>query len=121
MNNLLDRVVGYRVNRRTYWANLLVIVLIIAVLVSFGIVGERGGTGALEVILAILAGSRLHDIGVSAKYALAGVVVHFLLGILILVRLGMEQGLVPLGLLNLSFLVLLVWLGLVPGEKDANE
>lgn len=121
MKNLLDRVVGYRINRPTYWANLLGIVLIIAVLVSFGIVGERGGTGAVEVILAILAGTRLHDIGVSAKYALAGVVVHFLLAIVILVRLGIEQGLMPLGLLNLAFLVLLVWLGLVPGEKDANE
>ena len=121
MKNLLDRIVGYRINRATYWANLLGILVIISLLVYSGIVGERGGSGAVEVVLAILAGTRLHDIGVSAKYALAGVVVHFLLAVLILARLGIEQGLTPLGLLNLAFLVLLIWLGLVPGEKGANE
>lgn len=121
MKNLLDRIVGYRINRATYWTNLLGILVITSLLVYSGIVGERGGSGAVEVVLAILAGTRLHDIGVSAKYALAGAVVHFLLAILILARLGIEQGLTPLGLLNLVFLVLLVWLGLVPGEKGANE
>ncbi|MBX7533460.1 DUF805 domain-containing protein [Qipengyuania sp. 1XM1-15A] len=121
MKNLLDRVIGYRINRPTYWANLLGIIALLAALIYFDIIGESNGSGAIVVVFAILAGTRLHDIGISAKYALAGAVVHSILGVFLIVAKGLEQALVPLGLLNLAFLVLLVWLGLVPGEKDANE
>ena len=118
---MLDRIVGYRINRATYWTNLIGIVAIVGILVSFGIVGEQGGTGAIEVVLGILAGTRLHDMGYSAKYALAGVILHAILSFTVLARFGYEEALMPLGLLNLAFLVLLVWLGLVPGQSGRNQ
>ncbi|WP_379551058.1 DUF805 domain-containing protein [Qipengyuania sp. DGS5-3] len=116
---MLDRLVGYRINRATYWTNLLLIIAFVVAVIALDFTASSLGMVTL-VVFTMLAALRLHDIGKTAKIALFGALLLSFLQIAGLVIYGIEQALMIAGTMNLVVLLLLVWLGAIKGDPAAN-
>ncbi|WP_432200170.1 hypothetical protein ACRAQ7_10990 [Erythrobacter sp. W53] len=116
---MLDRLVGYRINRATYWLNLIAVICLLAVASYLEFSVSSAGIAGI-MVLSFIAGTRLHDIGKTAKIALFGALIHTFLQIVGFVTLGVELGLVFAGVVNLILLVAMVWLGSIKGDPNAN-
>ena len=109
------RALSYRMNRTTYGVLLAGLILVYLVLVNT----MKRPPGA-EVIVALIAVPRLHDIGRSGWWMLC-----LLLGEVVAVTIGWPGGaegiLFAGGLYVLFCLALLVLLGFIPGQGIANR
>jgi uncharacterized membrane protein YhaH (DUF805 family) len=109
------RTLNYRMNRVTYGA--LLVALVVAYFVMVNTMKRPPGA---EVLVALIAVPRLHDVGRTGWWLLP-----LFLGELVAVAIGWSGGvdgiLVAGGLYVLFCLVLLVVLGLIPGEGATNR
>lgn len=109
----------FRYNRASYFAFLAMVAAIFAVLIN---VMETPPRLHGEAVLVLLAVPRLHDIGQSGWWVtvpiaieIAAVVLFFRAG------LSLEDMQIAAGLLVLVFLIGMVVLGLIPGQKTPNH
>jgi uncharacterized membrane protein YhaH (DUF805 family) len=106
-----------RMNRASYWASLVIVLVMLAAL-SFAF---KTQFKLQEVVLAFFCVPRLHDIGKSGWYFMVGFALE-LAGVIVSasflhgsdVELGM--GLTVIGVAGL-----LIWLGCISGQAKANE
>lgn len=109
---------GGRMNRATYWSCIGFMVTVVGALYVFGGIQPR----ISEVVLVLLVVPRLHDIDRSGWIA-AGI---FALEITIVLALSAwlddeELVLEGLGFVALAIAVLLIWLGIIPGDQYGNR
>ncbi len=111
------RLYNHRMNRKTYLINLAGFVVGVMILLQF-----MDRPGPTEFLFSLLAVPRLHDIGRSGWWYLALIGLEF--GVLLgtLAAGGSTATLFQAGGAFVIFaLILLVVLGLIKGEPDANE
>ena len=106
-----------RTNRATYWLSLGLLVAILGLL--YATVGTPPQLN--EAVLILLAIPRLHDIGRTGGIA-GGV---FAIDIALVLALGFSirdeaLRLEAYGVLNLAIMALLIWLGAIRGDPNAN-
>jgi uncharacterized membrane protein YhaH (DUF805 family) len=106
-----------RINRATFFLSLGIVVALYVVL---ALVMTKPPAIA-EVFLVALAVPRLHDIGLSAWWAVGAIVAEILIAIVVFVTLPMESAMIVMGLFVLAILGLMIWLGAVRGEAGANR
>ncbi len=106
-----------RMNRATYWLSIAVAILALVGLVL--LTHRRESVG--EVVLVLVAVPRLHDIGRSGWWVLAGFGVEIVGVVVALVALPLEQADAVLGVVTLVILGLVIWLGAIPGGKGPNR
>ena len=106
-----------RINRATFFLSLGIVVALYVVL---ALVMTKPPAIA-EVFLVALAVPRLHDIGLSAWWAVGAIVAEILIAIVMFVTLPMESAMIVMGLFVLAILGLMIWLGAVRGEAGANR
>jgi uncharacterized membrane protein YhaH (DUF805 family) len=104
-----------RINRAVYW---LFLVMTIAALVVVNMLTSQHITEALIYLICI---PRLHDIGRSGWWLLAPLALEFGGAIAIVLYLPPDIADVAIGLIVLVIVGLLIWLGAVPGETEANR
>ena len=106
-----------RLNRAGYWLAFGIITLGLVVL---QIVGARHAAIS-EVVLAILCVPRLHDIGRSGWFVLIGIAIEAAGLAIGFAFFPVAQVPAVLGAAMLVIIGLLIWLGTIPGEADANR
>ena len=107
----------YRMNRRTYWVSLAI------VLVGLGILVSAGWThGGLELAMVAIGIPRLHDIGRSG-WIVGGVIAGEFVAIFGALLSGGGSVAIAItgGLIVLIVAGLAIWLGLIPGESGPNK
>lgn len=107
-----------RINRTTYWA--LVAMLVAITVIARLLIGDTARVS--EVVLLWIAVPRLHDIGRSGWWA-GGVLGIELAGVIVTLAVLPSVAGVQLaaGLFGLLVIVLMIVLGCLPGEKEAND
>lgn len=107
----------YRMNRPTYW---LCYVLCMVVVSFLAYIGKLNG--GMEMAMVLVGVPRLHDIGRSG-WLVGAVIAAEIIIILAAVFVGASVDTIEFtgGVIFLSIAVLGVWLGIVPGETDANK
>jgi uncharacterized membrane protein YhaH (DUF805 family) len=106
-----------RTNRATYWASLVLAVILSLVI---GVVAPRYArvTPALLIIIGV---PRLHDIGRSGWWLAALFAVEVVATFLLFANYPTQVARVGLGIVTLMMWALVVWLGSVPGEATPNR
>lgn len=105
-----------RTNRAMYW-------LCVGIVVAFAVVmafARPGGPGVSEFVLIIVCIPRLHDIGRSGWWVLAGLAVE-VAGVFGGLFLFPAQALLVMGAMNVVLFGFLVWLGALPGQPFDNR
>ncbi|MDE2184573.1 MAG: DUF805 domain-containing protein [Alphaproteobacteria bacterium] len=103
-------------NRATYW---LCVGLFVALVVALNFLGPKARIPG-EVILVFVCVPRLHDIGLSGWYFLIGIAVE-ILGLAVGFTLfPADQALIGIGIAAFLIALLLLWLGVRPGEVGPN-
>ena len=101
----------YRTNRVTYWVGLG---LLLAVTFAFKYLGNKP-FAVSEGIVAALCIPRLHDIGKSGWIALGLLALEFVLLFVSALNLTV------MGIYVLAMSGLIIWLGCIPGDDQANK
>src|SRR5450432_3628944 len=101
-----------RTNRAGYWVGLATIVVLVALLMRFA----PSDAHVSEAVLVILAIPRLHDIGRTGWWVLAGIGVEVAGLVVVFLVLPPPLFLGGAGVVTLVILALMVWLGAIPGE-----
>lgn len=105
-----------RMNRQTYWTILIPVVVLVALAVAF----LPRSPGILEIVMISIGVPRLHDLGRSGWWMavpfgveIAGIAGGLALG-------GVEGILIGGGLAVIVIFLMMVVLGLLPGQAEAN-
>jgi len=107
----------YRTNRATFWTLFLGLITVYAIMLSFM---ERP-PGA-EVPLALVAIPRLHDIGMSGKWVLLGLILEIVIvGIGFANSTGTDGIYLAGGIAMFAILFLMSALGIAEGEPAPNK
>ena len=110
-----------RINRATYTLGLGTVIVLYALMVAF--LAKPPGVG--EVLAAFLTIPRLHDIGKSGWWfgaGIAGELAAVGTGVVIATRTGNDQAILVAGGLYVIFaLGLMIWLGCIKGDPQANR
>jgi uncharacterized membrane protein YhaH (DUF805 family) len=103
-----------RTNRATYWLSAAIVA---ALLLAIALIAPSQ-VKISEVVLVILAVPRLHDIGRTGWWVMAGVALEV---VGLIVALFVLNSLAATGLVSLGVLGLMAWLGAIPGEDGPNR
>jgi uncharacterized membrane protein YhaH (DUF805 family) len=106
-----------RINRAAYW---LFLAMLIAILVVVNMLSSQP-MRITEGLLFLICIPRMHDIGRSGWWLLAPLALEVGGAIAIVLYLPPETAEVAMGLISLAIVGLLIWLGAVPGETEANR
>jgi uncharacterized membrane protein YhaH (DUF805 family) len=106
-----------RINRTSYWAFVVALVAIAAALRWAS--GKQ--TGISEVFLLAITVPRLHDIGRSGWWAGGVILAEIGLAVIVAATLPKEMALGALGLFVLFIAILMIVLGCLPGDPEANQ
>jgi uncharacterized membrane protein YhaH (DUF805 family) len=109
---------NYRYNRPTYWL-LLAIYAAFSFLMAFVLEKQSGYVS--EFVLAIICVPRMHDIGKSGKIIAALLAIYFVIAFGLIFLIDIDSTLIALGVINIIITGLLIWLGIIPGQEEANE
>lgn len=112
----MNGVLKGRSNRASYWLLLGVAIAAYAALMIF--TSKKAPIG--EVVLIFICVPRLHDIGWSGWWAGAIIAAEILVGIFAVVMLPIDLASIAVGGFILLVALLLVLLGLIPGQPFAN-
>ncbi len=105
-----------RTNRATYWASAVLVAALYALLNV--LLPTRSSVS--EVVLVILCVPRLHDIGRTGWLVLAPLALEIAAAVGLFI-LPQDDGYVVFGVAVLIILGAMVWLGVIPGEPEANR
>lgn len=109
---------GGRMNRATYWACIGFMVAVFGALYVFGGMQPR----VSEVVLLLLVVPRLHDINRSGWIAVGVFALEITIAVALSVWLDDEELVLEgLGFVALAIAALLIWLGIVPGDRYENR
>jgi len=108
---------NWRINRVTYWAGLG---LILAIYVALNFLSSKQ-VAVSEGVLMFLCIPRLHDIGKSGWWVGGVFFLEIAVVVISLSILPLKTALIPLGIFTFIVAGLLVWLGTIPGQPDANR
>ena len=105
-----------RMNRQTYWTILLPVVVLLGLAIAF----MPRPPGLAELILVALGVPRLHDLGRSGWWMAVPIGLEFV-GIGAGMALGgMDGVLIAGGIVVLFMIVVMVVIGLIPGQVETN-
>ncbi|HEX4302402.1 MAG TPA: DUF805 domain-containing protein [Rhizomicrobium sp.] len=105
-----------RMNRQTYWMILAPVVVLFGLAIAF----LPKPPGIAEVIMISLGVPRLHDLGRSGWWMAVPIGLEVVAVILGAVVGGMDGILVAGGLVVLLLTIMMIVLGLIPGQPQAN-
>ena len=105
-----------RINRASYLVVLGFVLVLFAVLTVF----QKRGSFA-EVVLIMLTVPRLHDIGKSGWWAGGFLLAEITIVAISIVFLPLEAISIPLGFFIILVFGLMIWLGTIPGQPEANK
>ena len=108
---------NYRDNRPTYWL-WLGIFAALGVLMAFVLEKQAGYVS--EFVLAIICVPRMHDIGKSGKIIAALLAIYFVVAFGLVFLIDINSYLIAFGVINVIIAGLLIWLGIIPGQEEAN-
>lgn len=109
---------NYRYNRPTYWM-LLAIFAAFSIFMAFVLEKQAGYVS--EFVVAIICVPRMHDIGKSGKIIAALLVTYFIVAIGSIFLIDIDSFLIAFGVINVFIAGLLIWLGIIPGQEEANN
>ena len=101
----------YRANRATYWLGLGIL---LAMTFAFRYLSNKP-FAVSEGIIAVFCVPRLHDIGKSGWIALGFLALEFVL------LFASDANTMVMGIYVLAMIGLLIWLGCIPGDEEANK
>ncbi len=112
----MSAILKTRMNRATYWAIFVPVVVLYGLLLTFA----EHPPGIAEGIIIVLGVPRLHDLGASGWWMAApiGIEIAALVGAAILLPIG--DILIVAGVIVLGMTVMMIVLGLIPGQPGAN-
>ena len=106
----------YRINRRTYWLCCAVFVVIAVVLAYVGKLN-----GGMEMMMVIIGVPRLHDIGRSGWLVGGAILVEIIVIVAVAIVASIDTLEIVGGLIAVTVAGLAIWLGMIPGQIDANR
>ena len=107
----------YRINRPTYWLCYGIFIVAVSVLAYLGKLN-----GGMEIAMIMVGVPRLHDIGQSG-WIVGGLIATEILviGGVLLSGAGVDAIQIAGGLIFFAIAALGIWLGIIPGESEANK
>jgi len=109
-------VLKYRINRPTYWLCFAVFMVVVSVLVYIG-----KANGGMEMMMVLIGVPRLHDIGRSGWLVGAAILAELVIVVAAAILASMDTLEIVGGLLFFTIAGLGIWLGILPGQPDANQ
>lgn len=106
-----------RINRLTYWIGIAVIA---AVFIALNMISTKQ-VPVREFVLAAVCIPRLHDIGKSAWWAGGLFLLEIAISVGSIFFLPQSVAMLPIGIFVLVVAGLMVWLGFIPGQPEANR
>jgi uncharacterized membrane protein YhaH (DUF805 family) len=106
-----------RINRATYWVLLIAVIALFTVVIA--VMQKRMPYG--EIALIVLCVPRLHDIGWSGWWAGGVIIAEIAVVAGALASLPEDSALVVMGLFVFAVGILLIVLGLIPGQVGTNR
>jgi uncharacterized membrane protein YhaH (DUF805 family) len=110
-------VLKYRINRPTYWVSYVAFMALVSALICIGKVH-----GIMESAMLALGVPRLHDIGRSGWVVVGVIGIEFALLVgLAVAGADIDTILISAGAIFFAIAALGIWLGLIPGQPEANK